>query len=77
MKKMTKSEMQIRIDELESALATAVDEMDRCEIEVQKSTNKTGRALGRLRWRVAEHLNLANDARTIVLAEIDSMIDNL
>ena len=41
------------------------------------ATQSTGKALGRLRWRVAEALELSNDARTAILAEIDTMIDNL
>jgi len=49
----------------------------RLENLTSTASNTTGKALGRLRWRITEVLELPNDARTAILAEIDTMIDNL
>jgi len=63
----TKSELEATVTELETQL----------ENLTSTASNTTGKALGRLRWRVTEVLELPNDARTTILAEIDSMISNL
>jgi hypothetical protein len=49
----------------------------RLENLTSTASNTTGKALGRLRWRITEVLELPNDARTTILAEIDTMIGNL
>lgn len=63
----TKSELEATVAELETRL----------ENLTSTASNTTGKALGRLRWRITEVLELPNDARTTILAEIDTMIDNL
>ena len=63
----TKSDLEATVAELETRL----------ENLTSTASNTTGKALGRLRWRVVEALELSNDARTAILAEIDTMIDNL
>ena len=70
-KTTTKSELEATVVELENRLETLVSSANSTAMQ------STGRALGRLRWRVVEQLNLTNDARTTILAEIDSMINNL
>ncbi len=63
----TKSELEATVAELETRL----------ENLTSTASNTTGRVLGRLRWRITEVLELPNDARTTILAEIDTMINNL
>ena len=63
----TKSELEATVTELETQL----------ENLTSTASNTTGKALGRLRWRVTEVLELPTEARTTILAEIDSMINNL
>jgi ElaB/YqjD/DUF883 family membrane-anchored ribosome-binding protein len=63
----TKSELEATVAELETQL----------ENLTSTASNTTGKALGRLRWRVTEVLELPNDARTTILAEIDTMMNNL
>ena len=63
----TKSELEATVAELETRL----------ENLTSTASNTTGKALGRLRWRITEVLELPNDARTTILAEIDTMIGNL
>ena len=70
-KTVTKSELETTVAELETRLESLVSSAN------STATQSTGKALGRLRWRVVEQLDLTNDARTTILAEIDSMIDNL
>ena len=70
-KTTTKSDLEATVAELENRLSNLVSSAN------STATQSTGKALGRLRWRVVEQLNLTNDARTTILAEIDSMIDNL
>ena len=70
-KTTTKSDLEATVAELESRLSNLVSSAN------STATQSTGQALGRLRWRVVEQLDLTNDARTTILAEIDSMIDNL
>ena len=61
-----------------SELETAVAELEtRLEAADATATQSTGKALGRLRWRITEVLELPNDARTTILAEIDTMMNNL
>jgi len=63
----TKSELEATVAELETRL----------ENLTSTASNTTGKALGRLRWRITEVLELPTEARTTILAEIDTMIDNL
>ena len=63
----TKSELEATVAELETRL----------ENLTSTASNTTGKALGRLRWRITEVLELPNEARTTILAEIDSMMNNL
>ena len=63
----TKSELEATVAELETRL----------ENLTSTATSTTGKALGRLRWRITEVLELPNDARTTILAEIDTMMNNL
>ena len=70
-KTATKSELETTVTELENRLESLVSSAN------STATQSTGQALGRLRWRVVEQLDLTNEARTTILAEIDSMIDNL
>ena len=70
-KTTTKSDLEATVAELENRLETLVSNAN------STATQSTGKALGRLRWRVVEQLDLTNEARTTILAEIDSMIDNL
>ena len=63
----TKSDLEATVAELETRLEAA----DATAMQT------TGRALGRLRWRITEVLELPNDARTTILAEIDTMMNNL
>jgi len=49
----------------------------RLEAADATAMQSTGKALGRLRWRITEVLELPNDARTTILAEIDTMMNNL
>ena len=63
----TKSELEATVAELETQLEAAG----------ATAAQSTGKALGRLRWRITEVLELPNDARTTILAEIDSMMNNL
>ena len=63
----TKSELEATVAELETQL----------ENLTSTASNTTGKALGRLRWRITEVLELPNDARTTILAEIDTMINKL
>ena len=63
----TKSDLEATVAELETRL----------ENLTSTASNTTGRVLGRLRWRITEVLELPNDARTTILAEIDSMMNNL
>ena len=63
----TKSELEATVAELETQL----------ENLTSTASNTTGKALGRLRWRITEVLELPNDARTTILAEIDTMMNNL
>ena len=67
----TKSELEATVAELETRLESLVAAAD------TTATQSTGKALGRLRWRITEVLELPNDARTTILAEIDTMIDKL
>ena len=67
----TKSELEATVAELETRLENVASASN------SNATATTGKALGRLRWRVVEQLDLPNEARTTILAEIDSMIDNL
>ena len=66
-KTTTKSELETTVAELETRLEAAD----------ATATQLTGKALGRLRWRITEVLELPNDARTTILAEIDTMMNNL
>jgi hypothetical protein len=66
-KTTTKSELETTVAELETRLEAAD----------ATATQSTGKALGRLRWRITEVLELPNDARTTILAEIDTMMNNL
>jgi hypothetical protein len=70
-KTVTKSELETTVAELETRLESLVSSAN------STAAQSTGQALGRLRWRVVEQLDLTNEARTTILAEIDSMIDNL
>jgi hypothetical protein len=70
-KTTTKSDLEATVAELETRLESLVSSAN------STATQSTGKALGRLRWRVVEQLDLTNDARTTILAEIDSMINNL
>ena len=70
-KTTTKSDLEATVAELETRLESLVSSAN------STATQTTGKALGRLRWRVVEQLDLTNDARTTILAEIDSMINNL
>ena len=70
-KTTTKSDLEATVAELETRLESLVSSAN------STATQSTGKALGRLRWRVVEQLDLTNEARTTILAEIDSMIDNL
>jgi len=70
-KTTTKSDLEATVAELENRLSNLVSSAN------STATQSTGQALGRLRWRVVEQLDLTNEARTTILAEIDSMIDNL
>lgn len=70
-KTTTKSDLEATVAELETRLENLVSNAN------STATQSTGKALGRLRWRVVEQLDLTNEARTTILAEIDSMIDNL
>ena len=70
-KTTTKSDLEATVTELETRLENLVSSAN------STATQSTGKALGRLRWRVVEQLDLTNEARTTILAEIDSMIDNL
>ena len=63
----TKSDLEATVAELETRLEAAD----------ATAMQSTGKALGRLRWRITEVLELPNDARTTILAEIDTMIDKL
>tara|TARA_R110001606_G_scaffold316256_1_gene463091 strand:+ start:13 stop:228 length:216 start_codon:yes stop_codon:yes gene_type:complete len=63
----TKSDLEATVAELETRL----------ENLTSTASNTTGKALGRLRWRITEVLELPTEARTTILAEIDTMIDNL
>lgn len=63
----TKSDLEATVAELETRLEAADT----------TAMQSTGKALGRLRWRITEVLELPNDARTTILAEIDTMIDKL
>jgi len=67
----TKSELEATVAELETRLETLVSAADTTAMQ------STGKALGRLRWRITEVLELSNDARTTILAEIDTMINRL
>ena len=66
-KTTTKSELETTVAELQTRLEAAD----------ATATQSTGKALGRLRWRITEVLELPNDARTTILAEIDTMMNNL
>ena len=66
-KTTTKSELETTVAELETRLEAAD----------ATAMQSTGKALGRLRWRITEVLELPNDARTTILAEIDAMMNNL
>ena len=66
-KTTTKSELETTVAELETRLEAAD----------ATAMQSTGKALGRLRWRITEVLELPNDARTTILAEIDTMINRL
>lgn len=66
-KTTTKSELETTVAELETRLEAAD----------ATAMQSTGKALGRLRWRITEVLELPNDARTTILAEIDTMMNNL
>ena len=66
-KTTTKSELETTVAELETRLEAAD----------ATATQSTGKALGRLRWRITEVLELPNDARAAILTEIDTMIDKL
>ena len=70
-KTTTKSDLEATVAELENRLSNLVSSAN---IDTSATT---GKALGKLRYRVVEVLNLSNDARTTILAEIDSMINNL
>lgn len=67
----TKSELEATVAELETRLESLASTAS------TTATQSTGQALGRLRWRVTEVLELPNEARTTILAEIDTMIDRL
>ena len=67
----TKSELEATVAELETRLETLVSTAS------TTATQTTGKALGRLRWRITEVLDLPNEARTTILAEIDTMMNNL
>ena len=67
----TKSELETTVAELETQLESLVSAAD------ATATQSTGKALGRLRWRITEVLELSSEARTTILAEIDTMINNL
>lgn len=66
-KTTTKSELETTVAELQTRLEAAD----------ATAMQSTGKALGRLRWRITEVLELPNDARTTILAEIDTMMNNL
>ena len=66
-KTTTKSELETTVAELETQL----------ENLTSAASNTTGKALGRLRWRITEVLELPNDAMATILAEIDTMINRL
>ena len=70
-KTVTKSELEATVAQLENRVETLVS------TATTTATQSTGQALGRLRWRVVEQLDLTSEARTTILAEIDTMIDNL
>mgnify|MGYP003388184448 CR=1 FL=1 len=63
----TKSDLETTVAELETQLEAAD----------ATATQSTGKALGRLRWRITEVLELSDDARATILAEIDTMINKL
>ena len=63
----TKSELEATVAELETQLEAAD----------ATATQSTGKALGRLRWRITEVLELPSEARAAILTEIDTMIDKL
>ena len=67
----TKSDLEATVVELETRLESLVSTAD------TTAAQSTGKALGRLRWRVTEVLELSSEARTAILAEIDTMIDKL
>ena len=67
----TKSELEATVAELETQLESLVSTAD------TTAMRSTGKALGRLRWRVTEVLDLPNEARATILAEIDTMITKL
>ena len=67
----TKSELETTVAELETQLESLVSTAD------TTVTQSTGKALGRLRWRITEVLELSDDARATILAEIDTMINKL
>ena len=70
-KTTTKSELETTVAELETRLESLVTAADTTAMQ------STGKALGRLRWRITEVLDLPNEARTTILAEIDTMINKL
>ena len=63
----TKSELEATVAELETQLEAAG----------APAAQSTGKALGRLRWRITEVLELPSEARAAILTEIDTMIDKL
>ena len=63
----TKSELEATVAELETQLEAAG----------ATAAQSTGKALGRLRWRITEVLELPSEARAAILTEIDTMIDKL
>jgi hypothetical protein len=67
----TKSDLETTVAELEARLESLVSTAD------TTVTQSTGKALGRLRWRITEVLELSDDARATILAEIDTMINKL
>jgi len=67
----TKSELEATVAELETQLESLVSTASTTAMQT------TGKALGRLRWRITEVLDLPNEARTTILAEIDTMINKL
>ena len=70
-KTTTKSDLEATVAELENRLSNLASNTN------IDTSAITGKALGKLRYRVVEVLDLSNDARTTILAEIDSMIKNL